>query len=160
MDILKDLVFLLVAVVGLALIVLPVFPGTLVILAATIAWAVVLGEPTGWWVLAAVAALAAVGTFLQYAVPGRRLKAAGVPTSTLLLGVLLGVVGFFVVPVIGLALGFVAGVFLAESRRVGPGQDAWASTWRAVKAVALSIAIELCFGLVAVSVLVAGAVTT
>lgn len=159
MDILKDLVFVVIAVLGLALIVLPVLPGTLVVLGATLAWAVVLGEPTGWIVLAVVAVCSVVGMFLQYAVPGRRLKAVGVPTSTLLLGVLVGVVGFFVVPVIGLPLGFVLGVFLAESRRLGPGQ-ARGSTWHAVKAVALSIAIELSFALVSVTALVIGAVTT
>lgn len=159
MDILKDLVFLLIAAFGLALILVPVFPGTLVVLGATIAWAVVLGETAGWIVLGVVAALSALGMVLQYAVPGRRLKQVGVPTSTLLLGVLVGVVGFFVVPVIGLPLGFVLGVFLAESRRLGPGA-ARGSTWHAVKAVALSIAIEFSFALVSVTALVAGAVTT
>ena len=40
---------------------------------------------------------------------------------------LLGVVGFFVVPVVGLFLGFVLGVYLAELRRVGAAA-AWPST--------------------------------
>lgn len=159
MDILQDLIFVVIAVIGLALILLPVLPGTLIVLGATLAWAIVLGEPTGWVVLAVVAACSAVGMFLQYAVPGRRLKAVGVPTSTLLVGVLVGVVGFFVVPVIGLPLGFVLGVFLAESRRLGPGA-ARGSTWHAVKAVGLSIAIELSFALVSVTALVLGAATT
>ncbi len=159
MDILKDLPFLLVAAVGLVLILLPVFPGTLVVAATTLVWAIVLGQPVGWVVLAVVLMLSALGMFLQYAVPGRRLKVAGVPTSTLLLGALVGVVGFFVVPVIGLPLGFVVGVFLAESHRLGPGL-ARASTWKAVKAVALSIAIEFSFALVSVTALVVGAVTT
>lgn len=159
MDILQDLAFVLVAVIGLAFILLPVLPGTLIVLGATLAWAVVLGEPAGWVVLAVVAVCSALGMFLQYAVPGRRLKAVGVPTSTLLVGVLVGVVGFFVVPVIGLPLGFVLGVFLAESRRLGPG-PARATTWHAVKAVALSMAIELSFALVSVTALVIGAVTT
>lgn len=159
MDILKDLIFVLVAVIGLALIVLPVFPGTLVIIATTLVWAIVLGETAGWVVFGIVAVLGAVGMFLQYAVPGRRLKASGVPTSTLLLGVLVAVIGFFVIPVVGLPIGFVLGVFLAESRRLGPSA-ARGSTWSAVKAVALSIAIEFSFGIVAVTTLVVGAATT
>jgi hypothetical protein len=69
------------------------------------------------------------------------------------------VVGFFVVPVIGLPLGFVLGVFLAVARRLGPG-PARGSTWHAIKAVALSIAIEMSFALVSVTALVIGAATT
>lgn len=159
MDILQDLIFVVIAVIGLAFILLPVLPGTLIVLGATLAWAIVLGEPTGWVVLAVVAVCSAVGMFLQYAVPGRRLKAAGVPTTTLLVGAVVGVVGFFVVPVIGLPIGFVLGVFLAESRRLGP-TAARGSTWHAVKAVGLSMAIELGFALVSVTALVLGAVTT
>nr|WP_284290737.1 DUF456 family protein [Angustibacter aerolatus] len=51
---------------------------------------------------------------VKYVLPGRRLKDAGVPWWTTLAGVALGVVGFFVVPVVGLLLGFVLGVYLAE----------------------------------------------
>jgi hypothetical protein len=121
--------------------------------------AIVLGQPAGWVVLAVVVVCSALGMFLQYAVPGRRLKAVGVPTSTLLIGALVGVVGFFVVPVLGLPLGFVVGVFLAESQRLGT-TAARGSTWHAVKAVALSLAIEMSFALVSVTTLVIGAVTT
>ncbi|TCJ30904.1 DUF456 domain-containing protein [Nocardioides jejuensis] len=159
MDFLYDLIFLLVAAVGLVGILVPVLPGTLVILASTLVWAIVLGEPAGWAVLAVVAVLSGLGMFLQYAVPGRRLKAAGVPGTTLLLGAVVGIVGFFVVPVIGLPLGFVLGVFLAESRRLGPNA-ARSSTWSALKAVGLSMLIEFSFALVSVTALVVGTVTT
>ena len=56
---------------------------------------------------------------MKYVVPGRRLKENGIPNSTLLLGGVLGVVGFFVIPVVGLLVGFVLGVYLAELNRVG-----------------------------------------
>ena len=60
----------------------------------------------------------------------------------------LGVVGFFVVPVVGLFVGFVLGVYLAERRRVG-GAAAWPSTKEALRAVGLSILIELAAGVLA-----------
>ena len=50
--------------------------------------------------------------------------------------------GFFVVPVVGLVLGFVAGVYAAERRRVGV-EAAWPSTLAALRAVGLCILIEL-----------------
>ena len=79
---------------------------------------------------------------MKYVVPGRRLKDNDIPSSTLLLGGLLGIVGFFVIPVIGLLIGFVLGVYLAELRRVG-SDAAWPATKHALKAVGLSILIEL-----------------
>ena len=51
--------------------------------------------------------------------PGSPAQGGGIPTSTLLLGGVLGVVGFFVIPVVGLLVGFVLGVYLAELSRVG-----------------------------------------
>ncbi len=57
-------------------------------------------------------------------------------------------VGFFVIPVVGLFLGFVVGVYGAEEERLGP-QAAWPSTKLAVRAVGLSILIELAGALLA-----------
>ncbi|MDO7869435.1 DUF456 domain-containing protein [Nocardioides jiangxiensis] len=159
MDFRYDLIFLLLTVVGLVGILVPVLPGTILIACTSIGWAATVGVPAAWWVAALVVALSLTGTFLQYAVPGRRLQSAGVPRSTLLVGALTGVVGFFVVPVVGLPLGFVLGVFLAESRRIGP-DAARSRTWSAVKAVGLSMLIELAFALASVTALVVGMATT
>jgi hypothetical protein len=51
----------------------------------------------------------------------------------------LGIVGFFVVPVVGLFIGFVLGVWLAEMLRLGDSGTAWRSTRHALVAVGLSI---------------------
>jgi hypothetical protein len=56
-------------------------------------------------------------------------------------------VGFFVIPVVGLPLGFVLGVYLAERLRQPGHRFAWRSTGEAIKAVGLSILIELGAGL-------------
>jgi hypothetical protein len=92
-------------------------------------------------VLGFATAIAAAGTVVKYLWPGRRLKATGVPTSSLLAGGVLGVIGFFVVPVVGLVLGFVLGIWLAERMRLGRGR-AWPSTKQALAAVGLSIMVE------------------
>ena len=80
-----------------------------------------------------------------------RLREAGVPVRTLLLGGVLGIVGFFVVPVVGLLLGFVLGVYLAELGRLGRAR-AWPSARHALTAVGWSILIELAAGLLAAAV--------
>ena len=58
------------------------------------------------------------------------------------------ILGFFVIPVLGILVGFVLGVYLAEVRRLG-SQQAWASTMAALRAVCLSIAIEFASALLA-----------
>ena len=42
------------------------------------------------------------------------MRAADVRTLSLVAGGVLGIIGFFVIPVIGLLIGFVLGVYLAE----------------------------------------------
>lgn len=145
-------------VIGLIGIVVPVLPGSVLILAAVLVWALEVGTGAAWLVFAAVATLLVVGAVVKYAVPGRRLRTAGVPNRTLWAGAALGLVGFFVIPVLGLFLGFVLGVYLAESRRVGRAL-AWPSTTHALKAVGLSVLIELAAALLATGVWLAGALT-
>lgn len=141
------LVVILVALaiaVGLVGVLVPLLPGSLLVAAAITVWAVALGESGGWVVLAIALALIGVGVLVKYLVPGRRLQRSGVPNRTLVLGAVVGIVGFFVVPVIGLPLGFVVGIYLAEWQRLSR-EEAWPATVSALKAVGLGIVIELGF---------------
>ena len=144
--------------VGLIGILVPVLPGSALILVAILLWALELGSATGWAVFAVAAAFLVVGTVVKYVVPGRQLKDAGIPASTQWTGVALAVPGFFVIPVVGAFVGFVAGVYLAERRRLGPG--AGASTRSALRAVGVSVLIELTAAILAASAWVAGVVVT
>jgi len=97
---------------------------------------------------------------VKYLWPGKRLKSTGVPTSSLLLAGVVGIVGFFVVPVVGLVLGFALGVYASERVRLGTHAGAWSSTGYALRAAALSILLELAAGLVITVVWVAGLVVS
>ncbi len=145
--------------VGIAGIIVPVLPGTVLVLGAILVWALEIGTSTAWVVFAVATTLLAAGTVVKYLVPGRRLKASGVPNRTLLVGGVLAFVGFFVVPVVGLFLGFVLGIYLAERARVGAAR-AWPSTTAALKAVGVSILIELVAAAAAAATWVVGVVVT
>ena len=145
--------------VGLVGVIVPILPGLVLVLAAILVWAISEGSATGWTVFAVAAVLIVTGSVVKYAVPNRRLKTTGIPSSTTWFGVAVGVVGFFVIPVIGLFIGFVLGVYLAEYRRVG-GAAAWPSTKEALRAVGVSMLIELAAGVLAALVWVAGVVAT
>jgi uncharacterized protein YqgC (DUF456 family) len=154
-----ELLVALAIAVGLVGIVVPVLPGSVLVLGAVLVWSWYVGGATAWLVFGMAAALLAAGAVVKYLVPHRRLRDVGVPSSTLWAGAVLGVVGFFVVPVVGLFLGFVLGVYLAEHHRLG-ARAAWPSTRHALKAVGLSIAIELAAALAATLVWVVGVVLT
>ena len=62
---------------------------------------------------------------------------------------MLGIIGFFVIPVLGLVIGFVLGVYLAELANRRDQRLAWASTKHALKGVALSVGVELAGALLA-----------
>ena len=145
--------------VGVVGVVVPLLPGTLLVGAAIVVWALDTGGRTAWSIVVVAVALLLAGALLKYLLPGRRLTEAGVPTRTLWAGAALGVVGFFVVPVVGLVLGFVLGIYLAEQVRVG-GREAGASTVAALRAVGLSLAIEVGAGLLAAATWVAGVTLT
>jgi uncharacterized protein YqgC (DUF456 family) len=128
---------------GVVGVVIPVVPGLLLGWAGVLFWAL-FGDASGalkWLVLVLATLVAVLGALVKYLVPGKRLKAAGVPNTALLAGGVLGLIGFFVVPVVGLILGFVLGVWLVERARVGAAQ-AWPSTKSALAAAGLSMLIE------------------
>jgi uncharacterized protein YqgC (DUF456 family) len=91
----------------------------------------------------------AISQVVKWIVPERHLRSAGVPRSSVGIGALLGIIGFFVIPVIGLVIGFVVGVYGAERVRSASASDAWSSTRQALKAAGISILIELAGVLVA-----------
>jgi uncharacterized protein YqgC (DUF456 family) len=156
---LVEVVVALAILVGLVGVVVPVLPGLVLVLVAVLVWAVDVGGGTAWTVFGLATAVLVVGTVVKYAVPGRRLKSSGIPASTTWFGIALGVVGFFVIPVVGLVIGFVLGVYLAEHRRVGSAA-AWPSTQQALRAVGVGILIELAAGILAALVWVVGVVVT
>jgi len=147
-----------VVIVGLAVstgivgIVVPVLPGALLAWAAIAVWAIVVGSATAWAVLAVATLLIGGAQVVKLLVPGRRMRVAGVPRRSIAVGVALAVVGFFVIPVVGFFIGFPAGVYLEERRRLRGHAPAWRSTREAVRAIGLSIAIELAGTVVAAGV--------
>ena len=147
-------------VVGLAGVVIPLLPGLLLVWAGVAVWAFGQGSTGGWLVLAGATAVLALGLLLKYVLPGRRLREAGVPWGTLALGAAVGVLGFFLIPVVGLPLGFVLGVYLAELARLGSAGAAWPSTRQAVTAIGLSLLIELGAGLIAAAIWLVGVIVT
>jgi len=142
--------------VGLAGILFPLLPGTLLIWAAIAVWAYLEHTTASWVVLGVATAVLGAGILIKYLWPARRMRAADVSGRTLFIGAVVGVVGFFVIPVVGLLIGFVLGVYLAELVQRRDQRRAWVSTVHAVKGVALSVGVELSAALLATAAWVVG----
>jgi uncharacterized protein len=126
-------VVLIVAVVmalGAAGTIVPLLPGLSLIWAAALAYGISQGfGAVGVAAFATMSALAMGATVAGYVVPQRRASRSGASTSSVWLGVAGAAVGFFVVPVVGLALGGVLGIYVGEHLRTRDAGEAWQATW-------------------------------
>ena len=148
-----ELVVLAVMLIGLVGTVVPVLPGLLLIWAAGVAWAWLDGWGPARGVTAAVlTVLLVVGTVVKYVLPARSARGAGAPRRTLLLGAVGAVVGFVAIPVVGLVVGAVVAVYLAELSRLGDSTSAWASTRAVVIGIGVGVLVEVATGLLMVAV--------
>jgi len=128
---------------GIVGVVVPVLPGALLVWAASAVWALIVASTTAWTVFVLATLLIGGAQIVKYLVPGRRMRDAGVARRSILAGVLLAAVGFFVIPVVGFFIGFPVGAYLEELRRTGGHASASRSTREALRAMGLSIVIEL-----------------
>jgi uncharacterized protein YqgC (DUF456 family) len=134
----------LIIAAGVVGVFIPVIPGLLLSWAGMLLWCVIGGGgPARWGFLVVATAIALVGAGIKYTLPGRGLKASGVNRLSIVLGAVLGIIGFFVVPVIGLPIGFVLGVMFGEMIRQPEAGHALRSTWAALKAVGLAVMVEI-----------------
>ncbi len=151
-EVLLDLLVLVALVVAAAGIIVPVLPGTFLALAALFVWALLTGGAVAWGSFAVMALVIGAGQLLKYLLPHRSLTAAGVPGRSILVGGVAAIVGFFLIPVVGLVVGFIGGVYVAEHMRLREWTSARESTWAAMRATGFSILIELGALMVAASV--------
>jgi uncharacterized protein YqgC (DUF456 family) len=141
---------------GLVGTVVQVLPGSILVLGSVLVWAWVTGGTTAWVVFAVAAVAIGLAELGQWVLAGRHMRRAEVPWSTLVWGGLAGVVGFFVIPVVGLFVFFVGAVFLAELLRRRDRVAAWRATLAAVQATGITILVQLLGGLVATAAWIVG----
>lgn len=142
-SVLLDVLVALVIAIGLVGAVIQIIPGGLVVGGAVVVWGVVVGGAAGWTVVVVAVLLAVAGMLLKYLIAGRYLKLRGIPNRSLLIGGVLGIVGFFVIPVVGLFVGFIGGTYLAELARLRDEKAARTATGHAMRATGISILVEL-----------------
>jgi uncharacterized protein YqgC (DUF456 family) len=120
--------------VGLVGTILPILPGLLLIWVS----ALVYGFATGWNALGIIVMVVmtvgvVVGIVKGFVVPKKAADEYGASGWAQLGALVGGVAGFFMIPVVGLPVGALLGIFLVELLRL----KEWEPAWRATKGTAI-----------------------
>jgi uncharacterized protein YqgC (DUF456 family) len=136
----------------------PILPGSPVAIVALIAWGWVLGSAASWTAALVGVLFAVLGFSASTLLTGRRMRRQRIPRRSIVVGVLCGIIGMFVLPVAGLFVGFAIGLFISEFARRGDFQAALRSSFEALKAAGLGMLIEFCMVALASSVWMIGVI--
>jgi uncharacterized protein YqgC (DUF456 family) len=133
----------LVILLGLCGVLLPAMPGSWLVWAAVMWWALKDPQPVAWWVLVGATVLLLVSQAVRWALPPRRLRASGATRRMLAYAGAGSILGFVLVPVLGAIPGFLAGIYLYERLRLGRHGDAVAALRTVMRSGGSSILAEL-----------------
>ena len=133
-------VLMLLAIIG---IIFPIVPGSPVAVATMIGWAWILGSSASWSTGIIAAALCLVGMSASLVLTGRTMRRERIPTAPILIATAAAIVGIFVIPFLGLFIGFALGLFGAEYYRRRDATAAMKSSIEAMKSMGLGMLIEI-----------------
>lgn len=139
--------------VGLAGLLIPIFPGLVVMWLATLFYAFVQASNQNmhwfeWVLFALITILMIAGSIVDNIIIARRVREKAVPWSSIIFGYLAGIVGsIFFTPLIGI-LAAPAGLFAAEYLRLRNPRIAFASTRAWMTGWGITIAVRVAIGVV------------
>jgi uncharacterized protein YqgC (DUF456 family) len=145
----------LIMLVGLIGTVLPIIPGTILIFAGALLYALVdRFQIVGWPTLVVLGVLAAVATTADLWASSIGAKIGGASGWSVVIGLLAGLVGFVVFNLPGAIIGAILGVLLTEIVRVGDWRQALKAGSGWVVGWILSTVVQLGIGLIMVAIFV------
>lgn len=136
-----------VMVVGLAGVVIPVLPGLVLIWAAALVYGIEVGFGVGGVVVMTIlTVLTLVSIVLGVILPKRAATESGATRRSQLVGLIGAVIGFFVIPVVGLVVGALVGVLVAEYKDKGDWPAARTATVGVAKGFGVSALVQFLIG--------------
>jgi uncharacterized protein len=134
--------------IGVVGTVVPLVPGLALVWAAALVYGLIEGFGTAGTVAFALVTLFAIaGMLAGWVVPARVAGASGAARTSILLGVVAAIVGFFVLPVVGLPVGGVAGVYAGELGRTRDVSAAWRATRATIAGFGLAALLQFAVAL-------------
>ncbi|MFJ3901573.1 DUF456 domain-containing protein [Streptomyces sp. NPDC090025] len=137
------LLIAMVMLLGLFGVLTPGVPGTWLVWAAMLWWA--LHEQTGlaWILLVSATGLLLLTQVVVWQLPPRRFRGVAITRRMVAYAGGGAFLGFVLVPVVGAIPGFVGGIYLSERLRLGGHGQARAATRQVMRAAGTSVLVEL-----------------
>ncbi|GGL81950.1 membrane protein [Streptomyces fumigatiscleroticus] len=133
----------LVILLGLCGVLLPGVPGSWLVWAGVLWWALKDPRPLAWAVLVGATVVLLLSGAVRWTLPRRRLRAGGVPRRVTAYAAAGTLAGFVLLPVVGAVPGFLGGVYLAERHRLGGHGEAVAALRTAMRSGGADLLAEL-----------------
>ena len=133
---------------GLLGTIIPILPGIILMWATGLTWTIMDGG--GWmrWLLFTfMTILTIIATLASVKIPAKKISQLETPRGTLIVASLFGMAGFFVIPVLGLPIGFILGIFLWNLIHSREFHRALQTTWQSAKSFGQVALIQLLCGL-------------
>jgi len=146
---------LVVAAVGT---VYPILPGSWLAIGALLGWGWILGSGASWTAAILGMAIAGVGWAASAVLTGRNLQRQRIPKGSIAVALACAIVGMFLIPIVGLFVGFGLGLFLSEFARRKDFGAAMRASGSALKATGIGILVEFGCAALASSVWAIGVV--
>lgn len=150
--IIMTFVAVLLIALGIIGIVYPILPGSLSALAGILLWSFTVQAAEGWWTLGLAGSCVLAGMGAQAVLTGRTMKKRQIPNRSILWGIVGAVIGMFLIPVLGLFIGFALALLVSEATRHGDLPQATSNTLAALKSMGIGIVVELACALTAATI--------
>ncbi|WP_055725480.1 DUF456 domain-containing protein, partial [Streptomyces niveiscabiei] len=133
----------LVILLGLCGVLVPGVPGSWLVWAGVLWWALKDPQPVAWAVLVGATVALFLAQVIRWALPPRRWRGSGATPRMAVYAGVGALLGFVLVPVLGAIPGFLGGVYLSERLRLGRHGEARAALRTVMRAGGSSVLTEL-----------------
>ncbi|MGW2209865.1 DUF456 domain-containing protein [Streptomyces sp. NPDC001781] len=133
----------LVIALGLCGVLVPGVPGSWLVWAGVLWWALTNPSGLAWALLVGATVVLLLAQVVRWTLPARRLRASGATPRMAVYAGAGTLVGFVLLPVVGALPGFMGGIYLGERLRLGRHGEAMAALRTAMRSGGSSVFTEL-----------------
>jgi len=152
-DYIANIIILGIMTVGLLGLLIPIIPGLVIIWLASLAYGIGVGFQTpGWIFFFIITIIMLVGSVIDNLVMGQQAHKTGASWISVLLAMLFGVIGTFILPIIGGFIGALTALFIAEWFRRKNWREAMTATTGWAVGCGWAIVIRFILGLLMIGI--------
>ncbi|MFF7964916.1 DUF456 domain-containing protein [Streptomyces sp. NPDC007903] len=133
----------LVIALGLCGVLVPGVPGSWLVWAGVLWWALTNPSGLAWALLVGASVVLLLAQVVRWTLPARRLRASGATPRMAVYAGAGALLGFVLLPVVGALPGFMGGIYLGERLRLGRHGEAMAALRTAMRSGGSSVFTEL-----------------